>query len=111
MNPHLLLAFGVLLAEGKSLDGLIYALLTMFSAANLPALLGGLALWLGRPRDLWAVVAFVLGGCAVVPAGYFLHFLWTEGGAILIFYVAAGLPLLLGLAVCAWACRVLATAE
>ncbi len=111
MSPHGLLVFGPLLAEGRSLDALIYGILTMFAAANLPALLGGLALWLGRPRDLWAVIAFVLGVCSIIPAIYALRFLWTEGGAALLFYAVAASPLLLGLGVCAWACRVLATAK
>ena len=82
MNSHPLLGFGALLAEGRSLNGLIYGLLTMFAAANLPALLGLLALWLGRPRDLWAVFAIVLGVCSIVPAVYCLKFCLQEGGTI-----------------------------
>ena len=64
------------------MNGLIYGLLTMFAAANLPALLGLLALWLGRPRDLWAVFAIVLGVCSIVPAVYCLKFCLQEGGTI-----------------------------
>ena len=111
MNLHPLLVFGALLAEGKSLDGLIDAFLLGFSAAGLPALLGGLALWLGRPRDLWALYAFVLGGITVVLASFSLRIIraMEEGrpwfSADWPFYAAAGLPLLLGLMVCAGACR------
>ena len=111
MHPHLSFLSGSLLAEGASLDRMINGILVAFSAAGLPALLGGPALWLGRPRDLWALVALILGLCSIVPAVYFLRFLWKEDGAAWPFYVAAGWPLLLGLVVCARACRVLATAE
>lgn len=107
---------GALLAEGKSLDGLINVFLLGFSAAGLPALLGLFALWLGCPRSSWAPLALFLGGCTVVLAGFSLRILyamaegrpWYSGAWQ--FNAAAGVPLLLGLGVCAWACRVMAKA-
>ena len=73
----------------------------MFAAAYLPTLLGLLAWWLGRPRDVWAVFAIVLGVLSIVPAVYCLKFSFEEDGTIRLFYSAAIIPLLLGLWVCA----------
>ena len=111
MHPHFLFVFRPLLAEGKSLDRMIDGFLVAFGAAGLPALLGGLALWLGRPRDLWALVAFVLGAISVVLASFSFRIVYAMADGLpwdsvaWPFYAAAGLPLLLGLLVCAGACR------
>ena len=111
MNPHHFLGFYALLAESSSLGRFINFILLWFSAAGLPALLGLLALWLGRPRASWAPFALVLGVISVVLGGLSLRIVrameesrpWFS--ADWKFYAAARLPLLLGLRVCAWAWR------
>ena len=111
MDPHPLLGFGTLLAEGKYPGGSDGFILLLLGSMGLPALLGGLALWLGRPRSWWAPLALGLGVLSVGLAGFVLGFLCTLGDPVLWsvwalpLHAAVDSPLLLGLGICAWAWR------
>ena len=111
MGMYPLLSFSFLLAEGRYPGGSDRFILLMLSAMGLPALLGGLALWLGRPRSWWAPLALSLGVLTVGLAGFVLGYLCMMGDPVLWsvwalpVHAAVDLPLLLGLGVCTWACR------
>ena len=85
-----------ILAEGASLDRLINFILLVFSATALPGLLGFVVLLVGRFRPPAASLALILGLLTVVSAGFCFGWMCWERAARE-YYLASGLPLLLGL--------------
>ena len=93
-----------ILAEGASLDHLINFILLVFSATALPGVLGFVVLLVGRFRPPAAYLALILGSLTVVSAGFCFGWMCWERAAWE-YYLASGLPLLLGLVTCGLAWR------
>lgn len=94
----------LILAEGASLDRLINLVLLVFGVTALPGLIGFIVLLAGRFRAPTASAALILGLLSVFPAGFCFGWTCWEHGSAREFYLASGLPLLLGLVTCvlAW---------
>ena len=94
----------MLLAEGRSLDGLVTAVQLFFVGTALPGVLG---LSLCRLGSGGSVAAFCLGLLSALAGACWLGWMVWERSTVAGFYLAAGTPLLVGVGTCllAWRSR------
>ena len=94
--------FHLILAEGKSLDGLIHAVELFMGTTALPALAGLAVLFWTRRRPSAARIAFFLGLSTVLLAGFLCGLVYWNDAVPEWYKVPVG-SLLAGLVVCALA--------
>ena len=92
----------MLLAEGRSLDGLVTAVQLFFVSTALPSVLG---LFICRLGGGASVAAFCLGLLSALPGAWLLGWMVWERSTVPGFYLAAGTPLLVGVGTCLLARR------